>query len=420
MPVTSQPTDQPYGQLITDQQALERLFRALYAKMLQDAKGRLGDAGAAAPRVVSKAFHLAWQDRKRFHSQEELEAFLGAQIHHGATREISRRAGLHRMDHHEGLGGGHKEKHATHEMSVDEAWDRLQHTLQGGAPEAYRARASNARHEAAGHVAQLAKQRNWKPAIAVGAIGLVLALGGMWLVNSAGEDRSINRALSAGNVRAYETSYSQQVNITLDDGTVVRVGPESKLTVPERFALGIRAVKLEGTASFDVTRTGDPAFEVRNGDIVVTARGTKFTVRKFRDESTLIVHVKEGAVDLRRGEETRNVATGMSYLVDSAGAMRVPTAEELAEASTWADGVVTITGRDLRYILPQLKRWYGLDVKVPDVALLNRKVFLSAAVNSPKEALMSVEKSAGVKFSYAGETMVFEDTVPTARPTKRR
>ncbi len=418
MPATSQPTDQPYGQLITDQQALERLFRALYAKLVDDAKLRLGDAAPAAPRVVSKAFHLAWQDRKRFHSQDELEAFLGAQIHHGATREISRRAGLHRMDHHEGLGGGHKEKHVTHEMGVDEAWDRLQHMLQGGAPEAYRARASTARHEAAGHVAQLARPFNWKPVIIIGAVGLTAGLGVMWWVNSAGEDRAIDNALNGPNVRTYETSYSQQVNVTLDDGTTARLGPESKLTVPERFGVGLRAVKIEGTASFDVTRMGDPPFEVRNGGVVVTARGTKFTVKKFRDDSSLVVHVTEGAVDVRHGEEIRNVGNGMSAMVSDAGVMGVPTAEELSEASTWAEGVVTIVGRDLRYVVPKLKRWYGLDIKVPNVALLDRKVFLSAAANSPKEAIMSVEKSAGVKFTYVGENMVFEDTVP-ARATKR-
>ena len=70
MPVTNQPTDQPYGQLITDQQALERLFRANYAKWVADAKRRLGDAAPAAPRVVSKAFHLAWQDRQRFRNPD--------------------------------------------------------------------------------------------------------------------------------------------------------------------------------------------------------------------------------------------------------------------------------------------------------------------------------------------------------------
>src|SRR2546421_7089306 len=122
MPTTSQPTDQPYGQLITDEKSLEKIFRAHYDKWVADAQRRLGpDAASAAPRVVSKAFHLAWQDRKRFTSLDELEAFLGANIQHGSARELSRRAGLHRMDTHG--AGPSKEHHDVAKMGVDEAWD---------------------------------------------------------------------------------------------------------------------------------------------------------------------------------------------------------------------------------------------------------------------------------------------------------
>lgn len=425
MPVTSQPTDQPYGQVITDEKTLERLFREKYPRLLVEAKARLGDASSAAPRVVSKAFHLAWVEKKRFHSMEELDAFLGANIQHGAAREQSRIAGLHRMDAH---GAGHKEaKHEHHEMSVDEAWDRLQHTLQGGAPEAYRARASTARHEAAEHVAALGKERNWKPFALVGLVALVVAVAGIWFINKLGESRAIDRALAAGDARGYETGAGQQADITLDDGTVVRLGPESKLTVPKRFGMsgGLRAVKIDGAANFNVTRLQGQPFEVRNGQVAVVARGTQFIVRRYRTDPNLIVHVRDGTVDLRLGDEVRSVTKGMSYAVTSSGAMRVPTAEELDEAKTWAEGNVTIVGHTLRYVLPQLKRWYGLDIHVPDAKLLDRKVFVRAAVNSPKEAIASVEQSGGLKFTYVGENMVFQDTVGTKRPatkaaTKRR
>ena len=410
---TSQSTDQPYGQIITDEKALERLFRASYPRWVDDAHKRLGPDGAqAAPRVVSKAFHLAWQDRKRFHSQEELDAFLGAQIHHGATREISRKAGLHRMDN---IGGAAKTKHETHEMNVDEAWDRLKQTLQGGAPEAYRQRASSARHEAAAHVAGLAKTKNWMPAIILGVVGLVAALGGMFWVQAAGEDRAVVNALAAQDVRNHETSYGQQVNVTLDDGTVARLGPESKLTVPNKFGIGLRSVRIEGTANFDVKTVGEQPFDVRAGKVAVLATGTQFVVRKYRDEASVIVHVKEGTVQVRFEDSTRTLQSGTAIMVDSTGRMTVPSTDQVNETSGWADGTVNIAGQTLRYILPQLKRWYGLDVKVPDASLLDRKVFLNAKANSPREALTSVEKSGGLKFAYVGENMVFQDTVPTTR-----
>jgi hypothetical protein len=86
------------GQLITSEQVLERLFRGSYDRWIADAKKRLGpEAAASAPQVVSKVFHLAWTDRARFQSQDELDAFLGANLQHQTARELSRRASAHRM-----------------------------------------------------------------------------------------------------------------------------------------------------------------------------------------------------------------------------------------------------------------------------------------------------------------------------------
>ena len=414
--MASQPT-----QFINDQQALERAFRNSYDRWLADARARLGDAAPSAPRVVSKAFHLAWQERKRLATQEDFDAFIGAQIHHGATREVSRRAGLHRMDHHEGLGGGAKSKHEIHDMDVNEAWDRLQHTLQGGAPEAYRARASTARHEAAEHMKELGKERDLRPFYALGALALLIGIGGMMLVRKSGADRAVTSALAAQDVRHYETSYGQRVNITLDDSTVVTVGPQSKLTIPRKFGIGLRAVRIEGAGFFDVKNVGTQPFEVRAGNTAIIARGTQFTVRKYSmDDSLTIVNVKEGSVDLKYGETIRNIQAGQTFLVTETGEMRVPSAEDIQEATGWVDGNVTISGRPLRYVVPQMRRWYGLDIKVTDENLLKRTAFLSAPMNSPRAAITSVEQSAGVKFTYVGQNMVFQDTTPTPTRGARR
>ena len=55
-----------------------------------------------------------------------------------------------------------------------------------------------------------------------------------------------------------------------------------------------------------------------------------------------------------------------------------------------------------------------------DTKLLDRQVFLSAALNSPREAITSVEQSAGVKFSYVGDNMTFTDTAGAAPAARRR
>lgn len=416
MKATSQPTNQSSGKIISDEAALERLFRANYPTLIEDAKGKLGDASASAPRVVSKAFHQAWNDRAQFTSNEELLAFLRAAIQHGAARELSRLAGLHRADHavH---GSNHPDgahphgQHETTEMSLDEAWTRLQHTLHGTVPEAQRARASTARHEAAEHMQALAKKRNWWPVVVGAGVALAAIIAVFMYVDRKGEGRRIDRALAAQDARNYDSRPGVPgMSVTLDDGTIVKLAPATRLTVPKLFGAKMRAVKVDGAAQFTVTQPGDRPFQAHAGDVVVFAKGTKFTIRRYAEDSAVTVDVSEGNVDVAFGQETRPVAQGAALRVSDKGTMEAPSPAQQLEAASWVNDTVTIQEHDLRYILPQLKRFYGLDIKVPDTKLLTRQVFLRAAINSPREAIASVEKSAGVKFTYVGESMTFQDT----------
>jgi ferric-dicitrate binding protein FerR (iron transport regulator) len=405
------------NQLITSEQVLEKLFRAGYARWVEDARKRLGaEAASSAPRVVSKVFHLAWTDRARFHTQDELDAFLGANIQHQSARELSRKASAqhlaHKTDDHKDHGK---------EISMDEAWERLKGTLQGGAPEAYRQRASTARHEAADHMKNIGQEKfNWKPMAAIGLIGVAVAVGALAYISKAGEDRAVQHALNAQDARPYESSYGQQMKITLDDSTIVRLGPESKLIVPKLFGLGLRAVQINGTANFEVTRTMDQPFDVRVSGIIILAKGTEFTVRYFKDDAAIVVHARKGALEVKAGENVRQVAEGIALRIAPSGEMSAPSSEELAEASSWVDGTASILNRELRDALPLLKRWYGIEIHVPNADLMSRKVYVSADIQSRNAAIKAIEQSGGLKFGYVGENMVFQDTLPSKGRTKKK
>lgn len=413
----SQPTNQPSGKIITDEASLERLFRSQFPALVAEAKSQLEGAEASAPRVVSKAFHQAWNDRAQFTTNEELQAFLHAAIHHGSARELSRLAGLHRVDHAV-AGSNHPDgshphgQHDVSDMTVDDAWTRLQQTLHGAVPEAQRARASTARHEAAEHMAHLAKKRNWWPPIGAGALALAAIVAMFWYFDKQGEGRRIDMALVDKDVRNYDARPGQPgMSVTLDDQTRVKLAPQTRFTIPKLFGTKMRAVKVDGAAQFTVVQALDRPLQVHAGDVVVFATGARFAVRRYAEDSAVVVSVDEGTVDVVRGEDTRNLGQGTSLRVKDKGAMEAPTAAQLQEAISWATDTVTIQERNLRYILPQLKRFFGLDIKVPDTKLLDRQVFLHAAINSPREAIASVEKSAGVKFTYVGEAMTFQDTL---------
>jgi ferric-dicitrate binding protein FerR (iron transport regulator) len=411
------PTPEP-GTPLSDPRALEDYFRAHFSELATEAKSQLDDAGSSAPRVVEGAFRHAWEERERFHTPQDVDAFLHEEVRHGAAREKSRRASLHHFDPHGGSShstGGHGVT-----IDVDQSWNHLARTLHFtpdvDTEAAKEEVAAHLRHDAAGHVAEMAKKRSWKVPIAIGVVAAVIVAGGIWYIDRLGDEGAITGALASPDARTHVAATAQLAIITLDDGTRVQLTPESKLIVPKQFGDAMRAVKLDGEATFTVTPGRSRPFELRAGNnsrIVVT--GTVLTVRSFSSESTVVVFLKEGSAgvsQLGTHDTARVVTAGHALLVSKNGAMRAPTGPELEEATSWNEHTLTIANRQLRDALPQLKRWYGVDIKVPDLPLLDRPVTVQASLDSPKEAITAIEESAGVKFGYDDKTMVFRDAKP--------
>jgi hypothetical protein len=67
-------------------------------------------------------------------------------------------------------------------------------------------------------------------------------------------------------------------------------------------------------------------------------------------------------------------------------------------------------------VLPQLRRWYGLDVHAERPELLDRQVSLRASLDSSRQAIRGVETSTGLEFGYIGPNMVFKE--PTGKKIK--
>jgi ferric-dicitrate binding protein FerR (iron transport regulator) len=397
----------PSGSPLGDPTALEQYFRAHFDDLAQEAKAHLADAASSAPRVVEGAFRHAWEERQHFHTPQELDAFLHEEVRHGAAREKSRRAGLHRHD------GAATRAHApaVPKLDVDQSWSHVAHALHlvPDSGTAVQESAAHLRHDAAGHVADLAKPRAWKAPLAIGVGAAIVIAGGIWYLQRLGDEGAIQKALAAPDARTHIAAPRQLAIVSLDDGTKVLLTPESKLVVPKNYGELLRAVKLEGAATFTVAAAEARPFEVRAGNAKVVATGTVLTVRAFPTESVVVVHVKQGSVSVQAGDSIRQVAENHAMLVARSGAMREPTPTEVQEATSWDDHTLTISNRQLRETLPQLKRWYGLDIKVPDLTLLDRPVTMQASLESPQEALNAIEKSANVKFGYEGQSMVFRD-----------
>jgi ferric-dicitrate binding protein FerR (iron transport regulator) len=410
------------GTALADEQALRLAFVSEFATLDATARTKLGpDAANLSHKVVEGAFVRAWDARARFQTPEQVHQFLVDDVQHGAARALSRRAAAHRL----GTPGhdAHADSHAhaaTPEGDIEQSWSHVMHALHGEAhsPKALADAAAHSRHEAAGHITGVSKERSMWRTMGAAALFLAIAIGVVALIDHLGAPAKAAAAVNAGDARIITSLPAQLGSVTLDDGSKVQLAPESKLAVAKTFGPSMRAVKLDGAASFDVAPGQPSPFMVHARDAVVTAKGTSFTVRAYPGDSAATVVVKEGAVSVRQGTTTRDLAAGGALIVPDGKAARTPTAAEREEADGWRGGMLSATNRPLRDVLPELKRWYGLTVLVPNTELLTRKVTLRASLDSSRQAIRGIEESTGLEFGYQGQNMVFHERAPQAAKAK--
>jgi ferric-dicitrate binding protein FerR (iron transport regulator) len=415
------PIPLPLRTPLPDESALHAAFVAEYPTLSAEARAELGsEAATLSPKVVEGAFVRAWDSRAKFQTPAQLHQFLVEDVHHAAARALSRRAAAQRF-------AGHDAPHAKHarptdEINMEQSWAHVLQALHGEShsPQALAEAAALSRHEAAEHIAVIDRS---VPAWKVAAVIVVVAgalYGGVIAMNHLGTDARIASAVNAADAR-FVTSLPAQVGVvSLDDGSTARLAPESKLSIPKGFGPKLRAVKLEGAGTFSVAPGQPQNFQVHARDAVVIAKGTSFTVRNYEGDDAVTVVVQEGTVDVRHGETTQSLAAGGSLVLRTGQPTRAATSAEADEAAGWNTGLLVVSDRPLREVLPLLRRWYGLTVNVPKDTLLARPVTLRASLDSSRQAIRGIEQSTGLEFGYIGPNMVFQERTATAKSAPAR
>ena len=398
-----------------NEETLRRVFLEEFASLTAEARKDLGeDARALVPKVVEGAFVRAWDARARFRTPAEVHQFLVEDVHHAAARALSRRASAHRLS-----GGGKANAHEVHDETPEEAWTHIMHALHGEAhsPQALAEAARHSRHEAAEHIKHSDKSTPLWVMLTIFGVVLGALLGIATLMTRVSEDAKIAHALDATDAKPIATTFARMGNVTLDDGTKVRLAPESQITVPKEFGTELRAVRLAGIGEFTVGKGMEQPFRVNAARIDVVATGTVFTVRVGQD-STVTVVVSEGSVRVGRRKAMTDVPAG-GAVVAKDSSVRQATQAERDEADAWRTGTLVVNDESLGEALNLMKRWYGLTILVPQQKLLEKRVSFRASLDSTRQAIRGIEESAGLQFGYVGQNMAFTEKEAAAPKTKK-
>ncbi|MFI5228824.1 MAG: FecR family protein [Gemmatimonadales bacterium] len=399
--------------VLPDEQALKRVFDADFTSFLTSARGHLGEAASLAPKVVEGAFVHAWNQRASIATPTQLSSVLAEEVLHGSARALSRRASGHRFG---ALGASSQTAaHSAGAAAADPArvWSQIESAIHGAERSASAHAAMNAPgavgHGAAEHMKSVTKRRSWVVPVAIGVVALAVSVAGVLYVDRLGEDDAILSTVDAQSIQPLAGSDAGQFGtLSLGDGTRARIAPQTKLFVPDGFPSKIRALRLEGAASFDVAHGKALPFRVIAKKIHIIATGTQFVVSAYPSDSGISVQVRDGTVAIKATGIATTVSANQAIHIEG-GKVRPATDDERLAEFSWVDGQVGIEHKPLRYVVDGLARWYGLDIKIPNLSLVDRDASFSAPIDSSRLAIAQVEKSANVKFGYEGDTKVFSD-----------
>ncbi|MDE1150807.1 MAG: FecR domain-containing protein [Azospirillaceae bacterium] len=194
----------------------------------------------------------------------------------------------------------------------------------------------------------------WMPT----AVGLATALAVVlvWLWNGAVSEAD------------YVTAAHDRPQVTLSDGTVMRLGGLTHLHV-RIDPLGRRVDLSEGEAEFQVTHEAMRPFHVLAGGIEVRDIGTRFTVTAHGTQVRAVL--QEGAAEIRdraSGRVLLQLKPGQQAEQDGAGPVRLAQAD-LAKVAAKQDGRMLFDDMPLSQVLPEVAARTGIILRLEDPAL---------------------------------------------------
>jgi len=406
-----------------EEHELTTSYRAHYDVLLAQAREALGgEIEHFSGKVAQQAMLVTWTRRAEFTTPDEFTAALMEATKGEAATQRRKHAALHSRE-----GTAKRTPHVT-TLTADEAVAKLVATVHA-APVDHDSAVSAAhqarKHHAAEHVQQVGRKSSWKvPAALVVVLGIAIVAGMKWMA-AAGTAVAVKKALGADNARTLSAARGQRGNVDLADGTKARIGSDSRLKMPNAFGTTMRTAEVEGSVSFTVAAGQPLPFTIWAGNAIVTATGTRFTVRAFEEEKAVVVGVEEGSVSVsvKDAREETAIPAGQAARITPDGKVTMIDAPAKDFALAWVRDSLAFADTPASVVLSELGRWFALSASLADSSLGARAVTMRIGLESSGDAIAAFAKAANFSIGFDKQDKVVLSDAPVAPPapaTKRR
>ncbi len=193
----------------------------------------------------------------------------------------------------------------------------------------------------------------------------------------------------------YATGSAQTRTVTLDDGSIVVLAPDSAIAVAYS-ATERRIDLLAGEAFFEVTANSARPFRVLARQIRATVVGTAFDMVRHADGAMIAVEQGTVRVDYPAVSPpvTERLEPGQSVRVSWTGAVDRRGGPP-SQVAAWRRRQLIAQDQPMRDVIDQLRRYYRGAIIVADSALGDRPVTGVYNLSDPVDALRGIARAHG-------------------------
>ena len=207
---------------------------------------------------------------------------------------------------------------------------------------------------------------------------------------------------SADQMNTLSTAKGETYILTLPDKSKVWLNAASSITYFTTLKVhGIRKVKLEGEAYFEISKDKVHPFIVQTAKQEVEVLGTHFNINSYNDEPATATTLLEGSVKVKAGQVYKVIKPGEQTMITN-GSIAVQQVE-VDNIVDWKNGDFYLNHIAFKTAMRKIARWYNMEVIYDETVPDNMESGGWIARDKPLSAVLkSIESSGLVKFKVAG------------------
>jgi ferric-dicitrate binding protein FerR (iron transport regulator) len=200
------------------------------------------------------------------------------------------------------------------------------------------------------------------------------------------------------------TDANSTKKIILEDGSIILLHFDSKLTFPKKFDSDKREVTLEGEAFFNISKDEQRPFIVHTFQTTTRVVGTEFNVRGYAKDNVIQLDVVSGLV-LFGADSLVDVKAGNSINYEKDTKILSKSTVNIPNTAAWFKKQLVFDNVELRSVFYDLENYFHVKFEIVDQELLSCH-FSGKFVDPSLRDLLSVLQYS-LKISYTNKKGIY-------------